>query len=128
MFGERRRVGLMDRLGFGRSPAGEHRVRIRRHDEQVGIQFAGKQLGAEVLVDHGLHADELAVRARLVHRWYAAAAGAYHDRPVVKQPFDRAYLEDPLGSGDGTTRRHLAPSCLNVQPFSALMRSASALS
>ena len=31
-----------------------------------------------------------------------------------------------FGRGDGTTRRHLSPSCLKTQPFSAASRSASA--
>ena len=38
---------------------------------------------------------------------------------LVQQPTDRPDLEDALRSGDGTTRRHVSPSCLKTQPFSA---------
>ncbi len=43
--------------------------------------------------------------------------------PALEQPGDRTDLEDPdLGSGEATTRRHLSPSGLTAQPFSAASR------
>jgi hypothetical protein len=52
---------------------------------------------------------------------------------ITTVPFSSSHLiglisKIRLGSGDGTTRRHRSPSCLNAHPFSAASASAVALS
>ena len=76
-----------------------HPVDVGRHDEQVGVELTGEQAAGQVLVDHRLDADEVALPITGVHRRDAAAAGADDHRAPFEQPAHRPDLEDPLGPG-----------------------------
>ena len=67
-----------------------------QHHEQIGVELTREQLRAQVLVDDGFHADELTVRALLVHRRNASAAGADDDGAMLEKPAYRSNLEDAL--------------------------------
>src|SRR4030095_12542459 len=94
VLGERGWARLMNRPGIGSAPSDQYRLRIRGHDQKVGVELTGKKLRAQVLVDHGLDANQLAVRSRLIHGRNASTAGADHDRAVIEQPLDGPQLED----------------------------------
>ena len=93
-----------------RAPVEVHAVDVGGHHVQVRVELLRQQARGEVLVDHGLDADEPPVLARGVHRRDAAASRADDDHAALDQPAHRADLEDPLrlrakGRRDASTRR-----------------------
>lgn len=62
VLGELRRTHFVDRALLRRAEVETHRLRVGRHDEEIRAYLAREELGAPVLVDHGLDSDEPPVR------------------------------------------------------------------
>src|SRR6478672_12792071 len=78
-----------------RTPVGVDTVDIGGDHKQLSVELLSEQCRSEVLVDDGLDAVQRA--AFVVHRRYATAAGADHDRALLHEAADRTDFEDPLG-------------------------------
>ena len=93
-------------------------IDIGGDDEQIGLHLARQQLARKIFVDHRLDADQRA-RACPAGTW----SGCRRRRRRSRSCFcSSSHLigrisKIRLGSGEGTTLRHLFPSCLKTQLF-----------
>jgi hypothetical protein len=82
----------------GRPPAGVDGVDVGHDRQDVGTELGGQHRAGEVLVDHGLDADEPPARRHRfvdVHDGDATAARADHHAVALEHPPDGLDAEDP---------------------------------